>query len=191
MIKAKFSPIPSDLCDFYHKIFWQQSAAHGLAYMRVHGEISTRIHQLNKPVAYRELGVNQGATAACAIMAGASQVELIDHKLCNFEPFRHLFQQYADENNIELTIREQSSLSLAVDPHAHITYIDTLHSAHHLMQELMIYSRITDDYIICHDTQSRPSLKRAILEFVAKNPQWRIVQHCSAGVGFTTIGFLK
>jgi hypothetical protein len=56
-------------------------------------------------------------------------------------------------------------------------FIDTLHFYDHLTKELERHSTKAKHCIAFHDTTSCPEVYQAILDFIAKNPVWRIDLH--------------
>ncbi len=170
---------------FYKEIRQLQSKAHGEDYADVHQEIVFHLRHKG-PCSYRELGVNQGATAAIA-MHVSNHVRIYDINLSNFEPYRHLFEEFAKLNNINFRAEQKSSLDTSTVEPVDVLYIDTLHQREHLLKELDLHSSSVRKSIICHDTQAKYEMFRGIEEWISRNPAWKIHYHHPKNVGYTTL----
>ena len=172
-----------NLNEYYSKLYDLHATAHKPEYMMVHHEIQQRIIDCES---YTELGVNQGATLAAAMIENPKKVRAYDIKLGPYNHAKHLFEQYAVDNSIDYGILECDTLACTLDP-VDMLYIDTLHRYDHLTKELALHGDKANKYIIFHDTAAQAGLKQAVEEFVNKNDHWNIIADCKINVGFMTI----
>ena len=170
--------------EYYADILKLQADAHGHSYLDVHMEIARYVSSFES---YKELGVNQGATAATALMYRPSHMTIYDINLSNFEPYRHLFEAEAKVLGVEFSASQKSSLDPFTVSYVDVLYIDTLHTRDHLMKELELHHDSVRQAIICHDTYAKPDMHAGILEFLEKNPEWVLKNYHKYNVGFTTI----
>lgn len=171
------------LKEYYDRIYELHAKAHQPEYMLVHDEIVLRLKDCNS---YTELGVNQGATLAAAMLTNPTTVRAYDIALKPYNYAKHLFEQYADNNSIDYQANESNTLECVLDP-VDVLYIDTLHRYDHLIKELARHGNKANRFIIFHDTHAQKGLKQAVQEYVTKNSQWSIVTDCQTNVGFMTI----
>ena len=183
MISGNFSNC-SGFDQFYHEILELHSKAHGVSYLDVHTEIARYVSSYET---YRELGVNQGATAATALEYRPSSMKIYDINLKNFEPQRKFFEEMAKEYGVHFEAHEKSSLDPSTVEYVDVLYIDTLHTRDHLMKELELHHDSVRQAIICHDTYAKPDMHKGILEFLEKNPEWILARYHQHNVGYTTI----
>ena len=94
---------------------------------------------------YRELGVNQGATAAAVVLAGIRDIHLIDINMSRFKPYKHLFESHVDTFHVvaESSIKNNPLNDRPVD----MLLIDSLHTANHVKAELRIHAPSVNKYI--------------------------------------------
>ncbi len=171
----------------YNKVLYDaQAKAHGLNYMLVHDEIKK---QLTDCESYTELGVNQGATLATAMLEDVKKARAYDIKLDAYNPAKKFFDSYAKNNNVDYAIFEANTLKCDIEE-VDLMYVDTVHRYSHLTQELARHGHKAKKYIIFHDTEisyGTPGLRVAVEEYVVKNPEWQIITDCKIDVGFMTI----
>ena len=170
------------LTDYYRRLCVAQAEAHGWGYLAVHDEIKRLMLEC---VSYTELGVNQGATLAAAVLCRPDSVRGYDIALDNYRPARHLFQNYAAYFDIDFMVAQASSLLCAIDT-VDLLYIDTIHRRDHLTAELERHAPKVKKYIVCHDTKSAIELLAAIKDF-SNRTEWRVVKHCDENTGYTTL----
>lgn len=169
--------------EYYDKLYKLQADAHGKDYMLVHNEIKEKIQGCNS---YTELGVNQGATLAVAVLENIKTIRAYDIALKPYNFAKDLFNTYANDHNIDLKVFETDTLKCNIDP-VDVLYIDTRHLYNHLKQELQLHGDKAMKYIIFHDTFAQSELKKAILEFVNQHSDWSVITDCKVSVGFMTI----
>ena len=152
MIQAQINA--STLEQFYAQIVEQQLAAHGEEYCNQHIAIRDRV----AGKVYRELGTHQGATAACALLAGAKSVTMVDITHNLIRPNYHLFEAYAKERGVEIELIEKNSHDKSTVGPCDVLLIDSKHTADHLRGELRIHADDVREHIILHDTHTNRGL---------------------------------
>jgi len=181
MFSAKIDA--NNLPDYYKALYKLQADAHKPSYLLVHDEIHNRLTDCES---YTEMGINQGATLAVAVLQHPKRVRAYDIKLGWYLEAQQLFEDYAHDNNIDYEVFEMDTLKCVIEP-TDLLYIDTQHRYDHLTNELRLHANKVNKYIIFHDTHTMTGLKRAVNEYVNKNPHWSIVTDCMENVGFMTI----
>ena len=178
------APIDADnLPEYYEKLCDLHTKHHKPEYILVHDEIRQRLVGCES---YTEMGVNQGATLAAAMLQHISCIRAYDFRLLPYLPAQHIFKEYATTHSIDYDIFEIDTRKCSID-RTDVLYIDTAHLYEQLSEELRLHADKAQKYIICHDTHSEPDLKKAVNEFVANNTNWSIVTDCTINVGFMTI----
>lgn len=171
MIRAKIQA--DTLEEYYEQIVSQQKEAHGETYVAHHDAIRT---YLNGGV-YRELGVHQGATSACACLAGAKSVTGIDITAELILPFIPLFDPY------DYTFIESSSTNPSSVGECDVLLIDSRHEARHLKKELALHASSVRKHIILHDTYKLKGLHKV----ASKLEGWRVEEYYQENVGYTVL----
>lgn len=188
MINADLSDVKT-LEEFYTKIRSEQENAHGEDYCAQHDAIKKLMPECES---YLELGTHQGATAACAILAGAKKVQLVDIDMSRFTKYlQPIAVKYCMTNDIDLKIKQVSSTAIASIASADMMLIDSLHRADHMKKELDLHGPNIQKYIIAHDTSvinGRPndSLYATMSEWAKKNG-WKVFERVTKNVGYTVI----
>jgi hypothetical protein len=172
---------------YYANLCRIQAEAHGEDYLLVHHEIRRCLSDCPHGIfgTYTELGVNQGATLAAAILHGCISATGYDIDLSNYRLAARILSNYATRNGVKLAVIEGNSIEVTLNP-VDVLYIDSYHSEDHLRKELKLHSDQVNKYIICHDTNSSAGLRKAVRQFV-RTSKWRIVNDCREGTGFTTL----
>lgn len=169
--------------EYYTKLCALQAGAHKETYLLVHDEIRRCVKNSSS---YTELGINQGATLAAALLLDIPKVRAYDITLGWYNKAKMLFDEYASTHSVDYQVFEADSHSITIED-TDVLYIDTLHKYEHLVKELQLHGHKVQRYIIFHDTHAAKGLKKAVTEYVAKNPVWNIVTDCTENVGFMTI----
>ena len=175
--------LTKSLQEYYDRVYDLQSDAHNPDYMLVHVEIKEKMKGCDS---YTELGVNQGATLAVAMLENPKVVRAYDISLMPYNKAKHHFDNYANEHSIDFNVMESDTLRCVLDS-VDVLYIDTLHRYDHLVKELALHGSKVNKYIIFHDTFAQRELKRAVTEYVAAHDEWVVVTNCEVNVGFMTI----
>lgn len=179
MIKGDFSHCTT-LQQFYDDIVAVQKEAHGQLYTSHHTDL---INLMLECRSYKELGVNQGATAAAVLLQAPKYIELIDITLTNFDEYRHLFEQFAQDNDVLLSIKQIGSTDPKLDiTECDLLFVDSLHHAWHVEQELQLHAPKTNKYIVIHDTGDRP-INHAVALNALMPMGWKEVKHDMRGHG--------
>lgn len=126
---------------------------------------------------YRELGTNQGASAAAVLLEKVPFVQLIDKSFSRLNPSKHYFEAYAKENNIELNLVESSSLEVNITRNTDFLFVDSVHKYNHVTKELNIYSPFVNKYIMIHDTVGYPGVGQAVVDFLKNTTEWKQCFH--------------
>ena len=171
MIQAKIKA--DTLEEYYEQIVEQQKQAHGESYTAHHDAIRK---YLNGGV-YRELGVHQGATSACALLAGAKSVTGVDITAKLILPFIPLFGERP------YTFIERSSHDSSTVGECDVLLIDSKHTASHLRKELQLHASSVRNHIIMHDTFSIPSLHKVASQLEG----WKVEEYYQENVGYTVL----
>ena len=173
-----------DLPGYYQALRALHAEHHQPAYLLVHEELRARL--VAGCESYTEMGVNQGATLAAALLLTPPRVRAYDISLANYRPAQHLFEGFAAENAVDFAVLEADSLRCWIGP-TDLLYIDTRHERKHLARELARHECQVRRYIVCHDTHSSAGLRQAVEEFAERNHTWRIVADCRENKGFMTL----
>lgn len=191
MIHAKLGHC-ENLAQFYKELRAAQEEAHGKDYCAHHSDIYGAITDLRfddrtKKVAYKELGVNQGATAAIAAIAAAHHLHLVDVDLSNIRPHLHLFHHYYERVNPHalVDVYEMSSLTPELGAMlCDVLFIDTIHHPDHVVKELNLHAPTCSSTIIIHDTGTFPEIHEAATKALPR-ALWGVVAHNTKGAGHT------
>ena len=191
MIVAKLGHVKT-LEEFYSEIRRQQEEAHGNDYCEQHDAL-VRLLTKEGCTTYKELGTNQGATAAAAMLCNPKEIELIDIDMRRYKQFlKPLAEKYCAENNIKLTVKEISSTdigSLGISPD--VLLIDSYHTPQHMRKELILHQHTVKKYMVFHDTTVQQSLYDTIAGFCSDTKVWEIVERGTTNVGYTVIKRIK
>lgn len=175
MIRVPLTSAKS-LYDLYAQLVEGQEAAHGADYTSHHAIMRA----LRSPVcrSYAEIGTNQGATLACAILAGFTHVVGVDICLAHLEPCTSLFAGKA-------TLLEQDHLAplpFAVD----MLLLDAVHTAAGVKAELEAHGDMVRRFILIHDTAAHPELHVTAAVWAARR-DWTVAQRDARGYGWTLL----
>ena len=178
------------LNEFYYRIYHAQAKTHGEEYVAHHKAIENCIDD-NDVKVVKELGVCQGATLAKMLLCKPDVIHGYDIKANHYNPYKHLFENYAKENKINFNFYEMSSLSMSSISSCDMLHIDTLHSPTQLIKELRLHGSTVKKYIVFHDTSNYPGCNgmfKAIAEYITDWDQsWKIVDPYIQRVGYTVI----
>lgn len=178
MIRANITA--TDLPTFYAQICAAQQAAHGADYT-AHHEVITRAVSLGCKT-YCELGVNQGATVACALLSGFEGVQGIDKDIGPLTVFMALFVDWGIRCGVAISVKEQDS---RIPLHGEVDFllIDSLHEPDHVREELRVHGPNVRRFILAHDT-NRQNYCAAIVDWVeAQGGRWTVQELSPSGCG--------
>lgn len=188
MINAELGHVKT-LKEFNIEIRRQQEEAHGVDYCQIHDAIKKYMKDCKS---YMELGTHQGGTASAAMLCKPEKVHLVDLDMSRYRKYLEpIATAWCEENNIELSVKESSSLSIATINMTDMLMIDSYHQADHMKKELDLHAPNVRKYILAHDTSvvnGRPndSLFRCLKEFADKNG-WEVIEHGTTSVGYAVI----
>ena len=176
--------------EFYVSIREQQEEYHGMHYCDQHDMIRRLMVDCDT---YKELGVHQGATAANALIhCNPTKVELVDISLEKYNWSKDLFRTYCDDNDIELVVKESSSIKPKSRSRTDLLLIDSLHKPDYLTQELRYHAEYVNKYIVFHDTSMlnrtpNDALYKVIEKFCNELNPWEIIERHTDNVGCMAI----
>lgn len=182
MIQAQVTA--DSLEEFYRQIVAAQEAAHGKGYCSHHVAIRGAVAE--GCMSYAELGVNQGATLACALLAGFRYVAGVDMALAPIDPFWPLFLAYCRKRTLStVSVAQADSREPFCRPFDFLL-IDSTHTAAHLREELAVHGPHVRRFILVHDTAYVPALHLEAVTWGLKNHS--TVQHReTSGFGWTLL----
>jgi cephalosporin hydroxylase len=187
MITPDFSYCKT-LKEFSNEIKIKQSSAHGPEYISNHIAIEKYVSSCE---IVKEIGVCQGGTLSTLMRQNPKKIIGQDITQKHFEPYKHLFDKYAIENNIEFIFKIENSLNSSSADLVDFLHIDSKHTPKHLMEELRIHAPCVSKYIAFHDTanyKAGESLFVTIAKYITEIDQsWKIVDHYIHNVGYTVI----
>ena len=189
MIKPDMTHVKT-LEEFYKEICKQQSDAHGEEYIAHHKALIKCVQDPDVNMV-KELGVCQGGTLAAMMLQNPYQLKGYDIFPAYYEPYAHLFEEYAKKRGIVYNYYVESSTNPSSVCNCDLLHIDSLHDPDHLMQELQMHAKFVKKYIVFHDTanfKNSAGLFKVIAEYITEHEQsWKIVDHYIHRVGYTVI----
>lgn len=93
---------------------------------------------------------------------------------------------YSKNENIDFEFNIGNSLEVDID-NTDLLFIDTVHKKKHTAAELQRHFKNVNKYIIFHDTTAWPGVFEAAVEFLIKNNDWFIVEHCNKNSGLLVL----
>ena len=103
---------------------------------------------------YKELGTFWGYSAALAVLAGASELHIVDIDMAPFNHHKKYFEDALKKVDGKLVQHEYSSLSDKCVSPCDAMLIDSLHTWPHVYKELELHSHTVKDWIVFHDTHT-------------------------------------
>ncbi len=174
----------NNLKEFYELALRELAIAHGDEYLIY---LQVIPGYLKKCSSYRELGTNQGGSAAAALFENLEYYELIDISFKLYNNSKHLFDGYIASNQLQVALHEGDSLSANTNKETDFLLVDSKHSYAHVTRELQRFAPVTKKYIMIHDTTLQPAVYKAVQDFIAQNDDWVEVEHCVLNVGYAVI----
>ena len=149
MINSELGHVKT-LKEFNSEIRRQQEEAHGKGYTDIHDAIQK---YLKKEDVYMEFGTHQGGTASAAMLAKPKSVIMVDIDPSRYYKFLSpIANKFCEENNIELKMKQTSSIGLGAVANCDMLVIDSVHTTTFMNQELSLHGGNVNKYIIAHDT---------------------------------------
>jgi hypothetical protein len=140
-----------------------------------------------------EFGLRSGNSATAFLAARPETFTTYDIN----ESCRSTFQYLARLAYPETTFRFINADSLRiVIPSCDLLFIDSFHTYRQLSAELRLHAQNAMRFIILHDSETfgllgedrrAPGLKRAILDFLARDRVWRVLEHYRHSNGLTVL----
>ena len=188
MINSELGHVTT-LEEFNSEIIRQQEEAHGEHYCAIHNAIKKYIKECDS---YMELGTHQGGTASTALLSNPKVVQLVDIDPSRYEKFlKPIAEKYSKDNNIDLKMVKESSISIKSTRKVDMLMIDSLHHPDHMIQELRLHQINTRKYIIAHDTSllhgKRDSRLYDCLQVFCLDYPWEIIERDTNNVGYTVL----
>lgn len=187
MIKPDITHV-KDIHEFYRTLKSAQEGEHGRTYTGHHDAL---IKCAKECEVIKEIGVCQGATLAALLLTNPKKLTGVDVAPRYIAPYKHHFEKYAEDNNIDFKLLEMSSHDEESVGECDMLHIDSLHTPSHLMGELKLHAKHVKKYIVFHDTanaRSSRGLFKTIAEYITEHEQlWSVVDHFIHNVGYTVI----
>jgi hypothetical protein len=140
-----------------------------------------------------EFGVRSGMSSRAFLVSNAQTLRMYDLVLDG--GVAQLVEFCANRGR---DVIYQAADTLALEPQpSDMLFVDTLHTYHQLQAELARHGSSVNKFIAFHDTQTfgtvdetqnGPGLVPAMLEWLAANPEWRVVYHTYINNGLTVLG---
>lgn len=188
MINSELGHVKT-LQEFNSEIRRQQEEAHGKSYTDIHDAIQK---YLKAEDVYMEFGTHQGGTASAAMLAKPKSVIMVDIDPSRYYKFLSpIADKFCKENNIELNMKQTSSIGLGALSNCDMLVIDSIHRVDHMTQELKIHGGNVNKYILAHDTSELFGKKNdslfQVLNNFAKENKWKIIERGITNVGYTVL----
>jgi hypothetical protein len=132
-----------------------------------------------------EFGVYTGLSTTAFLSGKPKVMRSYDISNKHFSVLPEL-KVYANKNNIDFTFSLADSLKIDIEP-VDLLFIDTIHEHKHTIQELNRHASKVKKYILLHDPSDWPGVFTAVVEFLTKCREWRIVEHCNKNSGFLVL----
>lgn len=159
MVRVEIRSGTVTLREYYWQLVEGQEAAHGAGYCAHHYEIDAAALECRS---YAEVGVNQGATLACALLAGFAEVTGVDIAPENWRPYGHLFREMPAFRGV-YPQDHLAPLPFAPD----FLLLDCAHTVAGLRAELEAHGPTARKYILIHDTGTFSELHREACRWAA------------------------
>lgn len=188
MINSELGHV-KNLKEFNKEIRRQQEEAHGEDYCEIHDAIKKYMKDCTS---YMELGTHQGGTASVAMLCKPERIYLVDMDMSRYRKFLEpIAIDWCDNYNINLTVREEDSRSIATLNITDMLVIDSYHHPNHMQQELDLHGRNALKYILAHDTsivngKPNESLYHCLANWGVKNG-FSVVERGITNVGYTVL----
>ena len=179
---------------FYKKIRAFHEEVHGDGgYTDHHDEIANLAKECDS---YRELGVMQGATSACAALAGILDQQLFDIQDDYWKPYKKLWDDYKGLNykfykmsDLDTKIPDMSASGKL--PNVDLMLIDSIHHYNHVFKALKLHAPTVNKYIILHDTvidqDGLPTLQKAVNDYTMIDFRWQCIKYHRENVGYSVL----
>lgn len=128
-----------------------------------------------------EFGVNDGTSTAAFLAARPERLDSYD--IVRFAEIDRL-ERLAASEGVKFEFHKQSTLETILHDGCDFLFVDDLHTAEHVRQELRRHADHVRKYMFFHDTAlcdrksedgTRPGIWAAIAEFLREHDEWRVV----------------
>jgi hypothetical protein len=132
-----------------------------------------------------EFGVYTGLSTAAFLMGNPKKLTSYDitDKYLTVLPELYLA---AKQQNTHFEFIKGNSLEINIEE-TDLLFIDTVHEKHYTAAELERHIHKVKKFIVFHDTTEWPGVFEAVTEFLLKNHQWHIIEHCNKNSGLLVI----
>jgi cephalosporin hydroxylase len=143
-----------------------------------------------------EFGVRHGVSTV-ALLAGRPQV-MRSYDVVKYSEVQHLERLATQTGQTRFEFIQGSSLTVEIEP-TDLLFIDTLHNAKQLSQELERHAPQTRKWIVLHDTEiygehgddGGPGLLHALRKYLREHPEWSVRNHYQNNYGLTVLTRLE
>ena len=132
-----------------------------------------------------EFGVYTGLSTAAFLMGKPKKLISYDITDDNLTVLPEL-QKAALEQQTDFRFIIGNSLEVSIED-TDLLFIDTVHKRKHTTAELERHADKVKKFIVFHDTTEWPGVFEAATEFLLKNQQWHIIEHCNKNSGLLVI----
>jgi hypothetical protein len=132
-----------------------------------------------------EFGVYTGLSTAAFLLGKPKKIRSYDITDVNLTVLPELYK-YAKDENIDFEFIIGNSLEVEIDK-TDLLFIDTVHKRKHTEAELGRHAKNVNKYIIFHDTTAWPGVFEAAVDFLIKNNDWFIFEHCNKNSGLLVL----
>ena len=130
-----------------------------------------------------ELGVREGVSTRAFLCL---DVKLRSYDLYKSDSVEELFKK-ASALGRDVQYIVGNTLSIDIEP-ADMMFVDTDHTYEQVSKELELHAHKIKKYIAFHDTQIYAhEVLRAVMDFLSKNPEWKICYSTNENNGLTVI----
>ncbi len=145
-----------------------------------------------------ELGVRTGVSTRALIAGLARQDRLPKPTLWSYDlrPAPPVLAEIAQSAAVPWEFRQADTAQSPPCPECDLLFIDTLHTADQLLQELQLHAAQSHRWIVLHDTVTfgergeRPNsagLLAGLAEFLANHPEWTVAETFLHSHGLTVL----
>ena len=132
-----------------------------------------------------EFGVYTGLSTTAFLLGNPKKLRSYDITDENLSILDDL-NAHAKKENIDFQFILGDSLKINIDP-VDLLFIDTVHKKKHTEAELFRHSDKVKKFIILHDTSAWPGVFEAAVDFLIKNKNWFIFEHCNKNSGLLVL----
>lgn len=140
-----------------------------------------------------EFGTRTGVSTSALLYSRPKWMRSYDIKLT---PKAIQLAQQANLEGIDYALIEADTKKIVIEP-CDLLFIDTEHTDVQCSRELIMHEKKVSKYIILHDTETfafagekkgTRGLMFSIVDFLRRNPKWRVREHFSNSHGLTILG---